>query len=210
MFFSGCDVELLPNMDFLQSMPHRITNGIIQYRTDGFFNRLAQTRDQRDRHRELVTVAVTMADIYPDDKWNFVYGEAEIEDGFGVYSFARLDPLFNEAKQTSVDTLLTNEQRALMLRRCISTMLHELGHLFGMEHCIYYLCMMNGANHEAEMDRQPSYLCPVCLHKLYSSLQFDVRQMYASFANLCEQHSLEEESVWYRQRLACIQDAHHQ
>ena len=42
----------------------------------------------------MICVAVTMADIYPDEKWNFVYGEASPDDHAGVYSFARLDPLF--------------------------------------------------------------------------------------------------------------------
>jgi hypothetical protein len=82
---------------------------------------------QIDARRALLTVAVTMEDIYPGngdsralrcavegawrgrvtrttlrarlagEKWNFVYGQAHIMDGVGVWSFARLDPAFFEA-----------------------------------------------------------------------------------------------------------------
>ncbi|CAF3492252.1 unnamed protein product [Rotaria sp. Silwood1] len=187
-------------------MKHRENNGIRQYRTDGFYDYLSQTRDRRDARRELVCVAVTMADIYPDESWNFVYGQARVIDGLGVYSFARLDPLFLASPQTLLTVPLTNEHRIIMLRRCVKILLHELGHLFGLKHCIYYVCLMNGANNQIEMDRQTLYLCPVCLRKLYSTLQFDVRHMYENFVNLCEKYGLEEERIWYQKRLDCIQD----
>ena len=185
-------------------MKYRDIGGVRQYRTDGFYNYLSRTRNRRNRRRELLCVAVTMADIYPDENWNFVYGQARVIDGLGVYSFARLDPLFPASSQGLLKIPLTEEHRLIILRRCVKILLHELGHLFGLNHCIYYTCLMNGANHEIEMDRQPLYLCPVCLRKLYSTLRFDVREIYEKFANLCEQYSLEEESTWYRKRLDCI------
>ena len=175
-----------------------------QYKTNSFFDYLSQTRHQRDTRRELLCVAVTMADIYPDENWNFVYGQARTIDGVGVYSFARLDPLFPTSPEKLIKIPLTDEHRILMLRRCVKILLHEVGHLFGLKHCIYYICLMNGANHELEMDRQPLYLCPVCLRKLHSTIQFDVRQVYEKFAKLCEKYGLEEESTWYRKRLDCL------
>ncbi|CAF3820124.1 unnamed protein product [Rotaria sordida] len=206
VFFAGCEVELLPTIDFSKDMKYRENNGIRQYRTDGFYNYLSQKRHHRDARRELLCVAVTMADIYPNESWNFVYGEARTIDGLGVYSFARLDPLFPASPQRLLSVPLTDEHRVIMLRRCIKILLHELGHLFGLKHCIYYVCLMNGANNQIEMDRQTLYLCPICLRKLYSTLQFDVRHMYENFVNLCEIYGLEEERIWYRKRLDCIQD----
>lgn len=46
------------------------------------------------------------------------------------------------------------------------TAAHELGHCFGMDHCVYYACLMQGTASVAEDGRQPPYLCPVCAGKL--------------------------------------------
>ena len=32
-------------------------------------------------------LAVTMSDLYPDPKWNFVFGQATLRDRVGVYSY---------------------------------------------------------------------------------------------------------------------------
>ncbi len=205
-FFGGCETELLPTLDFSKNMKHRMNGGILQYRTDGFYDLLSKTRSQRDARRELLCVAVTMTDIYPDESWNFVYGQARSIDGLGVYSFARLDPLFPTPLEQLRNKSLTEEHRVIMLRRCVKILLHAIGHLFGLKHCIYYICLMNGANHEKEMDQQALYLCPVCLRKLYSTLQFDVRRIYETFVNLCGKYGLEEERIWYQNRLNCIRD----
>ncbi len=189
-------------------MTHRIHGGTkqIQYRTDGFHHYLLRTRPHRNTKRELLCVAVTMADIYPDENWNFVYGEASPSDRSGVYSFARLDPLFSTPSEKLHDVPLTEGHRIVLFRRCLKVLLHELGHLFGLEHCIYYNCLMNGTNNEIEMDQQTLHMCPVCLRKLYSTLQFDIRRRYEKLANLCEKYNLEEECVWYRKRLDYIQN----
>ncbi len=45
-------------------------------------------------------------------------------------------------------------------------MAHEVGHILGMEHCVYYECAMNGANSLDEDDKAPLHLCPVCMAKV--------------------------------------------
>lgn len=42
---------------------------------------------------------------------------------------------------------------------------HELGHCFGMDHCVYHACVMQGSASVAEDLRQPPYLCPICAKK---------------------------------------------
>eukprot|EP01079_Euglenida_sp_SAG-EU17-18_P006677 gene6677-1193_t len=50
---------------------------------------------QKDLARQaLCTVAVTMMDLYPGEEWNFVFGQASLVDGVGVFSFARYVPSF--------------------------------------------------------------------------------------------------------------------
>ncbi|CAF4601965.1 unnamed protein product [Rotaria socialis] len=205
-FFLGCDVTILPMVDFNESMKNRINSQTkqIQYQTSGLLEYLVRARNQRDTEKEILCVAVTMADIYPDETYNFVYGRARATDSTGVYSFSRLDPLFPMPPYKSMNRELTDVDRIIILRRCIKILLHEICHLFGLKHCIYYLCLMNGANNEIEMDQQTLFVCPVCLRKLQSSLKFNIEHMYKKFADLCESHALNFERDWYRQRLDII------
>jgi hypothetical protein len=41
--------------------------------------------------------------------------------------------------------------------------------MFGIEHCVWFRCLLNGSNHFAESDARPSHLCPVDLRKLQLS-----------------------------------------
>ena len=43
---------------------------------------------------------------------------------------------------------------------------HELGHLFAIDHCTFHFCCMNGSGHLQEDYDQPLHFCPVDLRKL--------------------------------------------
>ena len=112
-------------------------------------------------------VALTTTDLYPEDAWNYVFGQASFFDRAGVFSFARYDPAFF-GRPREADT------PSLVLRRSLKVMSHEIGHMFGMEHCIRFRCLMNGSNNLDETDGTPIDLCPVCLRKLQHAARFDV------------------------------------
>jgi len=59
-----------------------------------------------------------------------------------------------------------DEKRDIREWRACKTMSHEISHMFGIRHCIYYECLMNGSNKIEEADVKPAWLCPVCLRKL--------------------------------------------
>ncbi|KAF2762483.1 hypothetical protein EJ05DRAFT_529902 [Pseudovirgaria hyperparasitica] len=59
-----------------------------------------------------------------------------------------------------------NSDRNLLMARVARTACHELGHCFGIDHCVYYACSMQGTSSAAEDARQPPYLCPVDLEKV--------------------------------------------
>ncbi|CAK1365753.1 unnamed protein product [Cercospora beticola] len=54
----------------------------------------------------------------------------------------------------------------LWFSRMCKTAAHELGHCVGMDHCVYYACLMQGTAGLSEDGAQPPYLCPVDLAKL--------------------------------------------
>ncbi|KAF7314347.1 hypothetical protein MKEN_00907300 [Mycena kentingensis (nom. inval.)] len=64
-------------------------------------------------------------------------------------------------QDTSVETL-----SALWLSRACKTASHELGHCLGIDHCVYYACIMQGTASLAEDARQPPFLCPIDHAKL--------------------------------------------
>ncbi|HLM71266.1 MAG TPA: archaemetzincin, partial [Polyangiaceae bacterium] len=116
-------------------------------------------------------LGITMSDLYPEPTWNFVFGQASLRERVGVYSFARYDPRFYGEARGS-------DWEALMLRRSLKVLAHETGHMFGIHHCTFYSCVMNGSNHLEETDWQPLHLCPVDLRKLHWSIGFDVLDRY--------------------------------
>lgn len=82
--------------------------------------------------------------------------------------------------------------------RVARTLAHELGHCFGMDHCVYYACSMQGTSGMAEDVRQPPYLCPVCLEKVAYAIACEletedqaskddyIRERYQAAAKFCE------------------------
>ena len=55
---------------------------------------------------------------------------------------------------------------------------HEICHVFGMSHCAYFACAMNESKSILEAERQPLFLCPVCLRKLHKAIDFDIVKRY--------------------------------
>src|SRR5207248_9280558 len=101
----------------------------------------------------------------------------------------RYDPAFYGQADTS-------DYRTMMLRRSCKVLAHETGHMFGLAHCIYFNCLMNGSNHLAESDRRPLHLCPVCLRKLQWSVGFDVLKRYGALERVTPADGFTDEAGW--------------
>lgn len=138
-------------------------------------------------------LGLTMRDLYPDPAWNFVFGEASLTDRVGVYSFARYDPRFYGSDSPN--------RAELMLRRSCKVLAHETGHMFGMAHCIYFRCVMNGSNSMDETDASPLHLCPVDLRKLYASNNLNLIERYAHLAHFYRSVDFNDEATWTEKRL---------
>ena len=63
-----------------------------------------------------------MEDLYPDPRWNFVFGQASLRDRLGVFSFARYDPFFYGKSRGS-------RYQELLLRRSAKLLVHETAHI---------------------------------------------------------------------------------
>jgi archaemetzincin len=106
---------------------------------------------------------------------------------------------FNANPQTS------NNTYGLYLARLVRTAAHELGHCFGIDHCMYYACCMQGTASIAEDLRQPPYLCPVDLEKLLRATGSSERKRNVALLEFCKGWSSESMfrayEAWIRARL---------
>lgn len=178
---------------------HRENSYGTQYHAGQVLEALQQQRLPSDAYCML---AVTMCDLYPREEWNFVYGLAKLTARVGVFSFIRHAPMGGFAAS----------REANMLHASMKTMLHEIGHMFGMKHCTWFNCLMRGSN-GASVEHQPNYLhlCPVCLHKLQWSTGLDIQTHYTQLLDLFQTY--EEASLGFKRdcnflrgRLSALED----
>jgi len=96
-------------------------------------------------------LGVTDIDLYVPEL-NFVFGEADVLSGITVISLARLKQEFYGLHS---DTRLLQE-------RAIKEAIHELGHVYGLDHCPDHKCIMYFSNSIRDTDRKGPGFCAVC------------------------------------------------
>ena len=135
-------------------------------------------------------ISLTTSDLYPDEEWNFVFGQASLKNRVGVWSMFR-----NGDPQSEYQTCL---------RRTLQTATHETGHMFSIKHCIAHECNMCGSNSRQESDRRPLYLCPECLPKVWWATKVKPEKRFENLIQFCLRNELSEEATYYQRALKAI------
>ncbi|XP_045215543.2 archaemetzincin-2-like [Mercenaria mercenaria] len=154
-------------------------------------------------------IGLTMLDLYGDDSDLFVAGMAAGNQRVAIFSLYRYDPCLSFSTehwfqiQEDHDIPQKERQRVTLQRGC-KLLVHEICHLLGIDHCIYYDCCMNGSGHLSEDFRQPMHLCPVDLRKLYTLVGFNVVGRYRLLHQYYKNHGFKEEEKWVQKRLKFI------
>ena len=157
----------------------------------------------------LCVVALTTYDLYEDNTDLFVAGMASGNQRVAIFSLFRYDPSLTFSKEfwykfEKVEVPDEKACRRQMLQRGCRLLVHEINHILGIDHCVYFDCCMNGSGHLQEDFSQPMYLCPVELRKLHRLVGFDILERYRQLENFCREHGFEEELAWYKMRIASI------
>ena len=102
---------------------------------------------------------------------------------------------------------------ALYLSRICRTASHELGHCFGIDHCVFYACSMQGSASLTEDARQPPYLCPVDLAKVLQATGADIDHRYRALLAFCKNHGdtscFDAFGAWIEKRLEKVGHQQH-
>jgi len=140
-----------------------------------------------------VYLGITMEDLCTPDT-NFVFGIGSMKHRVGVYSLARYYPEFWGNPRKDGDTHLA-------LMRAFKVLNHETGHMFGLTHCIFYKCSMNGANTLDETDVTPLHYCPVCAKKLEWNIGQDSVKRFEQLIEFYKKYDFKAEADWQAARL---------
>ena len=90
----------------------------------------------------------------------FVFGQAQLNNRAAVFSTFRLHNEFYG---------LPRSPEALA-ERCLKEALHELGHTYGLRHCMDEPCVMNSSTYVEDIDLKPPDFCLPCRDHLNSVL----------------------------------------
>jgi predicted Zn-dependent protease len=185
-------------------------------------------------HDASLVLGITMEDLFSSDGDLFVAGMAAGGSSVAVLSFGRYHPrmkmhfqnwedygyasrssdysYFEEGKARpklapSMPALQAMDaaSQATLLRRAGKVVVHELAHVFGLDHCVYYHCIMNGTGHLVEDFAAPAHLCGVCLRKLQFRQGFDVLARYTHLQQVYSAGGLGSEAAWVKKRIASLQ-----
>lgn len=197
--YFAMEAEILPSLALSEHTFTTRTNPFTRNRQTLTGDVLAFLRKKLP-HDAFCVLAITMEDLYPDPSWNFVFGQASLKERVGVYSFVRYDPAFYGEKRGK-------DYKKVLLKRSCRVLVHEMAHMFGLKHCIFFKCVLNGSNHLEESDSRPLHLCPVCFRKLQFSIGFDVVDRFRKLILFYQRAGFDDEAWWVANRLQGISGA---
>lgn len=100
-------------------------------------------------------VLLTDVDIFVP-ALTFIFGEAQLNGKHSILSVCRLYEEFYS----------NNSDKKLLLERTIKEVLHELGHCYGLRHCLDWDCVMHSSPGIEEVDIKGISYCRNCISSI--------------------------------------------
>ena len=111
---------------------------------------IAETINQTSSYNGKI-ILLTEADIFVP-VLTFIFGEAQLDGKHSIISVCRLHEEF----------YLGESNEKLLLERTLKEILHELGHNYGLRHCLDWDCVMHSSPGIEEVDIKGSSYCSNC------------------------------------------------
>ncbi|WP_284462349.1 archaemetzincin [Chryseobacterium sp.] len=184
-------LPVLPNTIFPKSVKRVSKEGHEQVLAGYALDSILIKRKPKDA---VVLMGITEKDLFPRPEWNYVFGLASYENGVGVTSIYRF-----------ANGNLTDSNFNDSLVRLMKISSHEIGHMFGISHCLNANCVMNGTNSLTETDYHFARACSLCQMKLNSSIKYNNRKRLSELKIFFEKLHLNTELYLIQQDLKLLQ-----
>ncbi|REC48596.1 archaemetzincin [Chryseobacterium pennipullorum] len=184
-------LPVLPNTIFPGKVKRNSKEGHQQILAGYVLDSILIKRKPKDA---VALMGITEKDLFPKPEWNYVFGMASYEDGVGVTSIYRFS-----------NGSLTDSNFNQSLLRLIKISSHEIGHMFGISHCLNADCVMNGTISLPETDAHPARACSLCQRKLNSSIPYDPKKRLLELKGFFEKQYLNTELSLTEQDLNRLQ-----
>jgi archaemetzincin len=148
----GLEVQLRPPW-FDPELPFDPSRG--QYNSTLFLGQLLRGLDA-DVSKVL---GVTSVDLFVP-VLTFVFGEAQLDGKAAVVSTHRLR---NEAYGLPAD-------ERILMDRLDKEAIHEMGHTYGLVHCVTSTCVMRSSTYVEEIDLKSAEFCPACREEVFRAV----------------------------------------
>lgn len=184
-FYYPCKVKILPFIfeKLLQERGVHVKKNDYdcnQYNAVGILN-LVIGPIQKSLTDAIGVISFSDIDLYTDRLSNYCFGYGIPALG-GVQSIRRFMPEWTDEEYDNYENF-----ESWMMLRVFKIATHEIGHMFGLMHCIYYNCLMMGTNGLWQTDQNPIYFCPVCYRKLFKCLGFNHVDRYKKLSDMCKE-----------------------
>lgn len=192
--FYNLPVQLKPEK-ILENVPKEMTRknlymGQTQLKTTYFLRDLLP-RSLPDDAAALI--CFTNFDLFPEEKWSFIFGQADLRGRVGVWSLYR----FGNPEKSDADC-------KLFLARTLKIAMHETGHMFSMRHCTKYECLMSGTNNLSETDRRPLDVCPECSAKIAWATNYEPAERYTKLAEFWKEQGWAAEEKTFAKKAEAV------
>lgn len=128
-------------------IPNKIHINLI--RNQYYASKLLKLLRELNLNEAVKILGVISEDIF-DEGYNFLFGSAEFGGKYAIVSIYRL---FDEDLNKYIE-------------RCIKEAVHEVGHLFGLNHCENRVCVMSFSLSVLDVDKKEKFFCKICEMKL--------------------------------------------